>query len=170
MKNLSRLIAVVVIVLHSGSVLGNDPRPPGWQPIPPGASTVPVTAVSAPGQLASIDAQLPVPMFQASPTGTARFILTVPADAIVTFDGKTTSSVGESRSYVVDGLVPGDSYTGLFVVSIVRNGVTNEYHRRVNYQAGQNIPIEFMPLARLPPAQAVYQPMSSQSCASGFCR
>jgi uncharacterized protein (TIGR03000 family) len=66
----------------------------------------------------------------------ARIWLTVPADALVWFDGEQTKQTGEYRHFVSPPLAPGRSYTYAVRVRWMKDGKPVEEERRVSVRAG----------------------------------
>lgn len=154
-KNLAAL-AIVFAIGNTGVTVGNDPlRPPGWRPVPPGAFSVAKHVASAPGSV--MEPVLPKPVFEpAVETGNARFVLNVPSDAVVTFNGAETKKTGAIRSYAIDCSKGGEASKGKFVVTVRRNGVIHEYHREVTYRNGDTLNLDFMQSYSYPMAGGGY--------------
>jgi uncharacterized protein (TIGR03000 family) len=78
-------------------------------------------------------------------TGESRLTVSVPADAIVTINGKARKITGERRTYISQGLLYGYRYEYVVQAQIVRNGKTVEATQTVVLRAGESIEMVLNP-------------------------
>jgi uncharacterized protein (TIGR03000 family) len=68
--------------------------------------------------------------------------VTLPADAVLTFDGTPTRSTGGEREFVTPPLAGGKTYTYTLQASRVRDGKTESVTQQVKVRAGEVTPVE----------------------------
>jgi uncharacterized protein (TIGR03000 family) len=79
---------------------------------------------------------LPTPV--QAPTNTAKLIVTLPADAKLTIDGKPTVSTSESRVFESPSLTPGKTFYYVLKATVVRDGKTETVTEKVAVRAGED--------------------------------
>lgn len=106
------------------------PRPPGWIPTPPGGSAVVNSPVSYP---------VIAPKFAAAES---RFIVEVPADAVVKVDGKETKQAGNVRAFTSEHQQGEYEFTA----EVQRGGVIYQSTRRARLLPGRTTRLSFSEL------------------------
>ncbi len=93
-----------------------------------------IAAVSAVGLAGALLAQSGTPQ---APPDKAIVTVRVPADAVVSIDGRVTNQKGPERRFVTPSLEPGTTYSLEIVARWNAMGKTQSAKRTVNFQAGQ---------------------------------
>jgi uncharacterized protein (TIGR03000 family) len=85
----------------------------------------------------------------------ANLLVTLPADAKLTIDGKATKSTSDIRSFITPPLEPGWDYEYQLGAEIVRDGETRRLSQKVYVRAGQQTRVSLTDFAN---AQVVGNP------------
>lgn len=72
----------------------------------------------------------------------AKIVVSLPADAVLTFDGHKTASTSDSRLFVTPVLNEGQTFTYTLAAEIVRDGATKTASRTVTVRGGESVTVD----------------------------
>jgi uncharacterized protein (TIGR03000 family) len=92
------------------------------------------------GQLPKAN-KMTVKVTNSAEAGPVSLTVTLPADAKLLVDGRPTATTGARRVFRTPSLTPGQKYEYVLKASVVRNGKTVSWSKRVQFQAGQDVAV-----------------------------
>jgi uncharacterized protein (TIGR03000 family) len=104
-------------------------------------------ATSQGSQKTYVKSQLPrankmtVKVSNTSEAGPVSLTVILPADAKLLVDGRPTTTTGARRVFRTPSLTPGQKYEYVLKASVVRDGKTISWSKRVQFQAGQDVAV-----------------------------
>jgi uncharacterized protein (TIGR03000 family) len=107
-------------------------------PMKEGAKTMPAPAPAD-------KKEPPKPPTEASIAGPATIIVSLPANATLTFDGAPTASTSSIREFITPSLQQGQTYGYTLAAQVVRDGKTVNATQRVTVRAGETTRVELVP-------------------------